>query len=493
VEDRDPFDMAGGSACIERVEARGLGTVSPVGNAGRPRRGLRRTAAVLVALALTGSTGAAVTLTVPHLSAAQPAPARAAVVHPVPVLGPLAGTAPVPTAPGVSGALDPLAGRGLGDFTGIVTDPATGTALWDRDSGTALVPGSTGKLLTVAAALLTLNPTDRLVTRVVAGAQPGTVVLVGGGDPTLTALPAGTQGVYPDPARLTALADAVKKASPVPVTRVLVDTSRYTGRGLQPSWDPADVAGGFVTPIEPLMLDGGRIDPTLQDGPRVSDPALAAGRAFARLLGVDPDRVADVTATPGAKVLGTVTSATVADLVEHTLRTSDNVLAEVLAREVAVDRKGDPSFAGAAAETLAALSQAGFDVTGARMVDGSGLSTDDRVPARLLGALLAAAAAPARGPEDVQFLRPIVTGLPVAGGDGTLDDRFGADTPAAAGRGVVRAKTGTLTGVSSLAGVTTDADGRLLVFALMSNDVTPALVRPRLDALAARLSRCGCR
>jgi D-alanyl-D-alanine carboxypeptidase/D-alanyl-D-alanine-endopeptidase (penicillin-binding protein 4) len=471
-----------------------VGTVSPSGDAtGRPRRGLRRTAAVLVALALTGSTGAAVTLTVPKLAAASPTPARAAVVHPVPVLSPLPGTAPAPTPAGVTAALEPLASRGLGEFTGIVTDPATDAALWERDSGTALVPGSTVKLLTAAAALLTLDPTDRLVTRVVAGPQPGTVVLVGGGDPTLTALPADKRGVYPDPARLTALADAVRQASPVPVTRVLVDTSRYTGRGLHPSWDPADVAGGFVTPIEPLMLDGGRVDPTLQDGPRVTEPALAAGRALARLLDADPDRVAEVTATPGAKVLGAVTSTTVADLVEHAIRTSDNVLAEVLAREVAVGRKGEPSFAGAAGETLAALAQAGFDVTGARMVDGSGLSTDDRVPARLLGAVLAAAASPAEGPQDVQFLRPIVSGLPVAGGDGTLDDRFRADTPAASGRGVVRAKTGTLTGVSSLAGVTTDADGRLLVFALMSNDVSPAIVRPRLDAIAARLSRCGCR
>jgi D-alanyl-D-alanine carboxypeptidase/D-alanyl-D-alanine-endopeptidase (penicillin-binding protein 4) len=58
---------------------------------------------------------------------------------------------------------------------------------------------------------------------------------------------------------------------------------------------------------------------------------------------------------------------------------------------------------------------------------------------------------------------------------------------------VVRAKTGTLTGVSSLAGVVTDADGRLLVFVLMSNGQSPSAVRPRLDALAATLSRCGCR
>ena len=152
----------------------------------------------------------------------------------------------------------------------------------------------------------------------------------------------------------------------------------------------------------------------------------------------------------------------------------------------------------AADPTLAARSQAGFATTGAHMVDGSGLSTDDKVPAKLLSALLAAAAAPSEGPDDTQFLRPIVTGLPVAGGDGTLDDRFGASSPAAAGRGVVRAKTGTLTGVSSLAGITTDADGRLLVFALMSNDVVPSVVRPglerpALDSIAAKLSRCGCR
>jgi serine-type D-Ala-D-Ala carboxypeptidase/endopeptidase (penicillin-binding protein 4) len=459
----------------------------------RPR--LRRTATVLVALALAGSTGTAVTLTVPTLHReTAPAATPVAIAAPIPVLGPLPTTAPTATPAGVGTALTPLtSARGLGRFTGVVTDPATGAVLWDHTGTTPLVPGSTGKLLTTAAALLTLNPTDRLVTRVVAGPDPGTVILVGGGDPTLTALPAGKEGVYPDPSRLTALADAVKKAAPARVARVLVDTSRYHGPTLQPSWEPSDVPGGFVAPIEPVMLDGGRVDATKQDGPRVSDPALTAGRALAGLLGANPGAVAAGTAAPGATVLGTVVSAPVSDLVEQTIRASDNVLAEVLAREVAIRRKGDPSFAGAADQTLAALAQAGFDTAGAHMVDGSGLSTDDRVPAKLLGAVLAAAAAPSEGAKDIQFLRPIVTGLPVAGGDGTLDDRFGSGSPAAAGRGVVRAKTGTLTGVSSLAGITTDADGRLLVFALMSNDVIPSVVRPELDAIAARLSRCGCR
>jgi serine-type D-Ala-D-Ala carboxypeptidase/endopeptidase (penicillin-binding protein 4) len=458
-----------------------------------PRARLRRTATALVALAVVGSTGTAVGLTVPT-HARPPAAARVAIAAPIPKLGPLAATAPTASAAGVGAALDPLAsGRGLGDFTGVVTDPATGTVLWDHTGGTPLVPGSTAKLLTTAAALLTLDQTDRLETKVVAGPDAGTVVLVGGGDPTLTALPAGKQSVYPDPSRLTALADAVRKAAKAPVRHVLVDTSRYKGATLQGSWVPADVPGGFVAPIEPVMLDGGRADPTKQDGPRVADPALTSGRALAGLLGADTGTVATGTAAPDATVLGTVVSAPISDLVEHTIRTSDNVLAEVLAREVAIKREGEPTFAGAAGETLAALAQAGFDTAGATMVDGSGLSTQDRIPAKLLGAVLASAAAPAQNPKDTQFLRPIVTGLPVAGGDGTLDDRFGAATPAAAGRGVVRAKTGTLTGVSSLAGITTDADGRLLVFAFMSNDVIPSVVRPRLDAIAARLSRCGCR
>jgi D-alanyl-D-alanine carboxypeptidase/D-alanyl-D-alanine-endopeptidase (penicillin-binding protein 4) len=124
-------------------------------------------------------------------------------------------------------------------------------------------------------------------------------------------------------------------------------------------------------------------------------------------------------------------------------------------------------------------------------VDGSGLSTDDQVPARLLGQILAAASGPA-SEQRAARLRPLLSGLPVAGGDGTLDDRFGG-ADSSAGRGYVRAKTGTLTGVSALAGVVTDTDGRLLTFALMASGTSPAEARPRLDALAAALRECGCR
>jgi serine-type D-Ala-D-Ala carboxypeptidase/endopeptidase (penicillin-binding protein 4) len=462
-----------------------------------PGRGTRRGLIVLVVLAIAGASGGAVALTGPtivqRLGLAAPDTAQFVPPIPRPVLAPLPSDAPLPTSAGLGEVLDAAANAMPGRFAGVVVDPATGAELWSHTADRAMTPASTGKLLTVSAALLTLNPTDTFVTRVVAGPDPGTVVLVGGGDPTLTALPPGQDGLYPEPAHIADLAAEVRKSVQGPVRKVLVDTSRYTGPRLAPGWEPGDVGVGFVAPIDPVMVDGGRVDPHLQDGPRVQEPALVAGRALAEALGADPALVEKGTAAPGARSLGAVSSAPIAELVEHVMRTSDNVLAEALAREVAVARDGEASFAGAAKEVVAALAQAGFDPSGAAMVDGSGLSTENVVPPRLLGSLLAAIAAPAEGPRDTQYLRPILTGLPVAGGDGTLDDRFARGGDAAAGRGVARAKTGTLTGVSSLAGVTTDTDGRLLAFVFMSNGASAATVRPRQDEMVAQLSRCGCR
>ncbi len=459
------------------------------------RNRLRRVITVLVVLVLSAGTGATVALTAPtllvNLGYAEPQVIIAVPPPAQPQLRALPPDAPRPTADGLAAALDADGDAMPGTFTGIVLDAAGGDPLWDRTPDRALVPGSTGKLLTAAAALLTLPPTDSFSTRVVAGPEPGTVVLVGGGDPTLTALPAGRTGVYPDAPRLAELAAQVQRAGPV--SKVVVDTGRFAGPTLAPGWEEADIAGGYVTPIEALMVDGGRIDATLQDGPRVPNPAETAGRAFAGMLGVNPDTVTTGTAKPGAALLGSVSSAPITELVEHLLRSSDNVLAEALAREVALAGDAEPSFTGGATQVLAALEQAGIDPDGAEIVDGSGLSTRDRVPARLLGSVLVAAAEPAPGPRDFEKLRPLVSGLPVAGGDGTLVDRFTAADPSGVGRGVVRAKTGTLTGVSSLAGVVTDVDGRLLIFALMSNGPSPATSRPILDTMAAELSRCGCR
>jgi D-alanyl-D-alanine carboxypeptidase/D-alanyl-D-alanine-endopeptidase (penicillin-binding protein 4) len=94
---------------------------------------------------------------------------------------------------------------------------------------------------------------------------------------------------------------------------------------------------------------------------------------------------------------------------------------------------------------------------------------------------------------DHPDLRAVVTGLPVAGFTGSLTYRFGDE--AADGRGVVRAKTGTLTGVHGLAGLVTDADGGLVVFVAIADDVAvidTLAARDALDRIAADLAGCGC-
>jgi serine-type D-Ala-D-Ala carboxypeptidase/endopeptidase (penicillin-binding protein 4) len=401
--------------------------------------------------------------------------------------------APVPSEVGLAAALSrPVASPALGELSGQVVDPVTGLTLWSRAPDRALVPGSTAKLVTAAAALLALDPDATLETKVVAGDSPGTVVLVGGGDPTLSALPAGRESVYPGAAKLDALVEQVRKAAPNGVGRVLVDVDRYAGNALGPGWLPADVQAGFVAPIVPVMLDGGRGVPTEQNTPRTGTPALAAAGELARRLGADPSAVAVGKAPTGAQVLGVVHSLPIRELVGTVLRTSDNVLAEALAREVAIKTGAEPSFAGAAAAVRQVLTDNGVETAGLNTVDGSGLSAQNRVTASGLAGLLTAAATPGAADPRSAKLRPLANGLPVAGGTGTLVDRYvnGATT---AGRGYVRAKTGTLDNVNSLAGVVVDADGRLLVFALLSNGSTSNVARPALDAIAATLRSCGCR
>ncbi|GGI67504.1 hypothetical protein GCM10011581_00430 [Saccharopolyspora subtropica] len=420
--------------------------------------------------------------------ASPPAPVRL-----TPSIKPLDQNAPVPTESGLRAALaGPLADPGLGTLAGSVIDAQTGRVLWQQNPGLALTPASTGKLLTVSAALLVLGPQARLTTKVVRGSQPGSVVLIGGGDFTLSSLPVGSESVYPGAAHLDELVAQVRAATGGNVTSVQFDISRYTGPKLAPGWLPQDVPAGMMSPVESLMLDGGRANPTVDYSPRTSTPALDAAQEFARRLGGSIP-VSEGTAPPGAQVLGQVQSPTVQEMSDMLLLHSDNMLAEALAREVAIATGNEPSFAGGVKAVRDVLTQHGFNLAGTTMADASGLSLNDRTTPSLLAALLAAATTPA-SPEGTLAprsarLRGLLPGLPIAGGTGSLDDRY----LNSAGRGWVRAKTGTLDGANSLAGTVVTEDGRLLVFALMSNGTSPVVARPALDKIVDTLRGCGCR
>jgi D-alanyl-D-alanine carboxypeptidase/D-alanyl-D-alanine-endopeptidase (penicillin-binding protein 4) len=386
-----------------------------------------------------------------------------------------------------------------GDVGAYVVDVASGEVLLDRDAASARTPASVAKLATAAGALVALGPAARLETRTVAGARPGEVVLVGGGDTTLTTRPA--KDGYPVPARLADLADttaAALRARGVVEVTVSVDDSLFSGPALSPDWRPGYVGAGVVSPVSALSLDGGRVRPGF--AARSASPAVAAGQRLTRLL---RDRglsvggpVRRATATPDAETLGTVSSPELSSLVETMLSTSDNDLAESLIRLVAISRDQPATFEGGTAAVAEVLAELGVPTDGMALLDGSGLSRGSRIAPETLGALLALAAGDGADPR----LRPLVTGLPVAGFSGTLAERFGTAASGRAGAGVVRAKTGTLTGVSSLAGVVARGDDsppgqfRLLAFVLMTDDVQVSNTldaRDALDRIAAALGPDG--
>ncbi|RSD20310.1 D-alanyl-D-alanine carboxypeptidase/D-alanyl-D-alanine-endopeptidase [Amycolatopsis eburnea] len=400
-------------------------------------------------------------------------------------------TGQAPTANGVKSVLASAAGNGaLGQLTGSVIDPVTGTVLWDRGSSTPVTPASTTKVLTSAAALLSLDHNLRLSTKIVQGADPGTVVLVGGGDTTITNLPLGTDSpLYPGAAHVDDLVAQVKKAAPG-VKKVQVDLSLFKGATTAPGWEAGDAPSTYATQMAPVMADGGRLSPKDNNSQRTANAGSALASSIASKLGASPGGQAS--AAKDAKVLGEVKSAPLTELVSDLMVLSDDVLAEAIARQVALANGEEASYAGGAKATIKVLKDHGFDVSGVELSDGSGISSLNRIPARLLTQLLAAAAAPEGKNPSTGKLRPVLAGLPVAGGSGTLaDKRF--DTPASqAGRGWVRAKTGTLTGVNTLAGLVLDQDGRVLVFAFMSNGSDTDPGRDAIDVLATSLRKCGC-
>jgi D-alanyl-D-alanine carboxypeptidase/D-alanyl-D-alanine-endopeptidase (penicillin-binding protein 4) len=408
-----------------------------------------------------------------------------------PVLPAVTGQAPLPSADSLTGVLGPLVGDPkLGTrVTVSVVDVLSGTALYDKAATGPLVPASNAKLATAAAVLATRGPAYRIATQAVAGSSPGEVVLVGGGDPSLAV---GGTAAYPGAARLDKLAEQVKQAlNGTAPTRVVVDSSLFEGATLGPGWHAGDAQVGFIANITALMTDGARQNPKDLDGAakRFDRPDLAAGQAFARALGVPASAVVVAAgAGAGGQKLGEVFSPPISRLVEIMLQESDNVVAEALARQVALARGKPASFAGGAEATGEALAELGLDITGYGLVDGSGMSHQNKASADLLASILRLSAGP-----DHPELRPLLSGLPVAGYSGTLKDRFRLATNGSAAAGVIRAKTGTLNGISSLAGLVVDADGRLLAFAILADQVgNTAQAQAALDRAAAALAACGC-
>lgn len=397
-----------------------------------------------------------------------------------PVLAPLDAAARESSPAALERELVPLLENpALGDHvTAAVVDVTTGASLYAKGARSGRAPASTVKLITAVTALHALGPDHRLTTTAVLDAEEDRVILVGGGDVTLT------DDDLRALAERTAEALADRGAGTV---RVGYDVSRYAREEDHPIGVNTNIA-----PITPLQINEGRLDDSTKGpAPRSTDPAADAAEAFARHLadaGVDVKggAAARRTAPEGAERLARHRSAPLSSLVERMLTNSDNDLAEAIARATAVATGNDADFDGVRRAVTGQLEELGLPLGGVRVADASGLDRHGRITARLLTQALATAADPAR-PE----LRAIFTGLPIAGFSGTLAGRF--DESDGAGAGLVRAKTGTLTGVNTLAGTAMTPDGRVLAFAFMANETTNAgEAEAALDAAATALATCVC-
>jgi serine-type D-Ala-D-Ala carboxypeptidase/endopeptidase (penicillin-binding protein 4) len=432
------------------------------------------------------------------------------------------GLAPPPTAAGVAAKLSATIGSGqLGSMVGaMVVDYSTGKVLFSQNADTGFTPASTTKVATAVAAIDTLGAGARFTTSVgltvsdgtgAGGAGKPVITLIGGGDPTLSAgrYPA---GFYPRPAALVTLAAQTAKvlhARGISSVRLVYDNSLFVGPVQAEGWPEGGasyIETGNAAPVTGLEVDQGRLTPggLPQDSddnsnfmPRSMHPGLDAVLAFARFLRKDGIKLggdgAPKQAQPGqpdGQVIASVHSVTLAEMVQWMLQESNNMIAETLARHVAIATGKPATFSGAAAAVGAVDAKLG--VRGIHLVDGSGLSPLDKITPHALVKLVELAAGESGGPG----LRSVITGLPVAGFSGTLGPGGFFGPFGRAGLGVVRAKTGNISGVATLTGIAYAADGDVLAFAFMGNDISRKdglSAESALANLATAIAGCGCR
>lgn len=380
-----------------------------------------------------------------------------------------------------------------GESTNIsVVDLLTGETLADLDASDPQVPASTTKLLTGIAAVAGLGPDYQMTTSVAWDPSERTLTLVAGGDMMLAA-DAGHGGSEASPngwAGMGDLADAVVEAvgaealADGPV-RVTVDDSAFEGPAVNPEWPQYALDLGYVAAASGVAVNVARKTDE-HYAPRFEDPSLAAGEVLVDRLGergVDASDVTRQKSAGGASVVASVAGAPLDLVVELLEQESDNTIAEIVSLVHAMET-GEPTTAeGAAAATVSQLEAMGVDTAGLELYDGAGFSENNRIsPMHLTDAIRAATVTD--NTEDV------LDWLPVAGLEGTLDGRY-HDTDAA---GQMRAKTGSLTGVTTLAGAVQTADGRWLAYATLLDGMPYGQARPKaaLDEFIVALAQCGC-
>ena len=358
----------------------------------------------------------------------------------------------------------------LGKFHAYVINVDTGQVLVDV-LGKELTPSaSVIKTLTAVAALQKLPLEYRAVTQVLATpSEPSTLVLKGGGDFTLSRLGPGESSVYSKPPRIRNLAKQALEKIPVdvPITKIILDDSFFSGEKWNPDWPAKYRTLGYVSNITSIQADGDRVQPnrliSSYSFRRGKDPVLTAGEALRASLGeraVNAELVVGKTPTD-AYVISEVQSQDMRQSwLGHMLTHSDNTAAEFIARHAAKAAGLEGSIAGANKVIKLSLRELGLKPKPLVIRDASGLSDENRVHSKLLAELMVKVANAENG------LGVLTEWMPIAGETGTLRYRFQGKSAIA--RGNVIAKTGYIPGLYGLSGIVNASDGSRLAFAVFA-------------------------
>lgn len=412
---------------------------------------------------------------------------------------------------------------------------ASATTLYSLDAERYFIPASTLKLLTTAAALRRLGPDYRIRTSVY-GDGNGSIYIVGRGDPSLTVT------------QLRDLAKQLKARGITQINRLIADDSYFRGSAVNPTWEWEDVQAGHGAPVNSLILNRNAMDlmfwpqnvgeplrvtwvnPEERNGWQVENNSTTVapngrefveiGRDFFRPLvrvggqlraGSEPEpmyvaivrpaenflrRFGEVLEAEGIRVLqsslsvspassqltelAAVDSPPLSELIKELNLESDNVYAEALLKTLGARRQGSDALDAGLKEIEIALRELGVDPEGYDLRDGSGLSRHNLVSPKALVETL-------RGMANSPFVTVYQSSLPSAAVSGTLRRRF-ANSSA---REIVLAKTGTLTGVSGLAGyVFAPNYNEVLVFAILVNqsNFSSRVLRQAIDEIVVLLA-----
>ena len=291
---------------------------------------------------------------------------------------------------------------------------------------------------------------------------------------TVTVTPAGSAGAQ---AQISVDASAATR----PLVNRVVTGERGSLQLVWPEQRPGEtsltIAGSIPVATSPQRLTVAVGNPTLWFASVFRNRLIASGIAVTGEA-FDIDDVSPPPNRIGATVLHTHLSHPLSEIVQPLLKESINLYAEAVMR-LNASRTTIPTNDAALEGLRQRLASWGIPPDGQQLVDGSGLSRRDVITADTLVAVL-------RRMHDPTLASAWMKALPIAGVDGSLQTRM----KGTAAEGNVRAKTGTMSNVRSLAGYMTTRDGERLAFAIIVNNFegTGTQANEAIDAVAVRLA-----